>query len=197
MDELKKLLYEEYRYKISDSLLDEFIGAMTEVRLKNKEALIPYGKFDDSVYVLKSGIVRWCYFDGETERTYGFSNPGTMIISYHPHYMRRSSFFQIESCGESVVMKISKRKLDSLVEGSHEFALWMLSIQSRKLYFNEFKLAVISGTAKERYLSLIGDRPDMMARVPLNIIASYLGVTPTYLCRLKKELKAEIFEKSI
>jgi ribosomal protein L10 len=41
--------------------------------------------------------------------------------------------------------------------------------------------------AKERFLSLIENRPEIMANVPLKVIASYLGVTPTYLSRLRKE----------
>jgi CRP-like cAMP-binding protein len=191
-DELKQLLRNEYRYKIPDRVLDEFIGAMTEVRLKNKEPLIPYGKVDPNVYVLKSGIIYGCYFDGEKEKTYGFINPGTIIISYHPHTMHQPSILQLESCGESVVGKISKRKFDEMVDSSHEFAKWILAIQNVKLYFNEFKLATINGTAKERFLSLMKNRPEMVARAPLKITASYLGITSTYLCRLKKELKKEL-----
>ena len=186
MDTLKKLLLDEYKHKMPDGLLDEFIGAMTEVRLKNREVLIPYGKVDTNAYVLKSGIIYGCYFDGEKEKTYGFINPGTVIISYHPHAMHLPSFFQFESCGESVVGKISKKKLDEMVERSHEFAKWMLAVQTIKLYFNEHKLATISGTAKERFAALIKNRPEMIAHVPSKIIASYLGITPTYLCRLKK-----------
>ena len=189
-DELKKLLYDEcIRYKMPDEMLDRFIGAMSEFRLKNRQVLIPYGKMDANVYVLKSGLIRFCYFDGEKEKTYGFSSPGTVIISYHSHFMRAPSFFQLESCGESVVEKISQSEFDEMVAASHEFAQWVLAIHLQQLYFNEFRYAVVNGLAKERYLSLVKNRPEIIARVPLKIIASYLGVTPNYLSRLKKTLK--------
>lgn len=187
-NELKKLLYDEYRYKMPDELLDSFIEAMTEVCLKNKEVLVPYGKFDSNVYVQKSGITRFCYFDGENEKTYGFATPGTVMISYHSHFMRRPSFFQLESCGESVVMKIPKKKFDEMVAGSHEFAQWVLTIHLQQLYFNEFRYQVVNGTVKERYLSLIENRPEIVACVPLKDIASYLGCTPNYLSSLKNNL---------
>ncbi len=172
-----------------DELLERFTDAMTEVRLKNKDALMPYGKLDNNIYVQKSGIIRMCWFDGEKEKTYGFSTPGTVIISYHSYFMRQPSFFQYESCGESVVMKISKSKVDEMEADSHEFARWLSAIHLQQLYFNEFKYAVINGAAKERFRSLINNRPEIIARVPLKIIASYLGVTPNYLSYLKRTLR--------
>ncbi len=188
---LKQLLYDEYRYKMPDELFDRFIGAATEVWLKNGEVLIPYGRLDTNIYIHKSGIIRACYLDGENEKTYGFTNPGTVIISYHPHFMHRPSFFQFESCGESTVMKISKKDVDEMVDSSHEFAKWMLVVQSYKLYYFEFKYSVINGNSMERFIALIQNRPEIMAHVPLKIIASYLGITPTHLSRLKKSLKSE------
>lgn len=187
-NELKQLLYDECLYKMPDELYGRFIEAMTDVRLKNREVLIPYGKLDTNVYVLKSGIMRLCYFDGEKEKTYGFAIPGSMMISYHSFYMRQPAHFQLESCGNSLVGKISMVKLYEMIEHSHEFAQWMLSMSIGQLYFNEFKSAVINGPAKERYISLVKNRPEIISRVPLKIIASYLGVTPNYLSRLKKNL---------
>lgn len=189
---LKKLLYDEcIRYKMPDELLDRFIGIMTEVHLKNRQALIPYGAVDANVYVQKSGITRVCWFDGEREKTYGFSSPGTVIISYHPHAMHLPSSFQYESCGESVVMKAPKREFDELVAGSHEFARWVLAIHLQQLYFNELKYTLINGSAKERYLSLVKNRPDIIKRVSSKVIASYIGVTTTYLSDLKKSLREQ------
>lgn len=188
MDALKHLLDDECRYKMPDDLMDRFLATATEVRLKNREALIAYGKLDTNLYVQKSGAVRVCYFDGEKEKTFGFSAPGTVIISYHSHVMRQPSFFQFESCGESVVLKIAKEEVDRMVVDSHEFAQWMLAMSLTQLYTNEFHHSVINGLAKERYLALVKNRPELIAHVPLKIIASYLGVTPNYLSRLKKTL---------
>lgn len=55
-----------------------------------------------------------------------------------------------------------------------------------QLYFFEKKDHVINGDAKERFLSLAQNRPEIMEQVPLGIVASYLGITQSYLSRLKK-----------
>jgi CRP-like cAMP-binding protein len=188
MDELKQLLRDESPFKISDELLDIFLGKMSEVRLRNHEVLIPYGRLDANMYVQKEGITRYVYFDGTTERTYGFATPGTIMISYHSFYDRQPSFFQLESCGESVVMRISKSDFDEMMKESHEFSQWMWSLSLGQLYSNELKVSVINGQAKERFVSLVKNRPEIIARVPSQTIASYLGVTPSYLSRLRRKL---------
>ncbi len=187
-NELKRLIYDEYRFRMSDELFDRFAAIMTEVHLKNNEVLIDYGRIDTNVYIHRSGILRACYFDGKNEKTYGFSNPGTVIISYFSHAMRRPSFYKFSSCGPSVMMKVSKKDVNRLVDESHEFAKWLLAVQTSKLYFNEYKSATINGNAKERLLALMHSRPEIMAHVPLKVIASYLGITPTHLSRLKKDI---------
>jgi CRP-like cAMP-binding protein len=186
--ELTKNLRNEGRL-MSDELFERFIGSMTEIHLKNKEVLIPYGKIDTSLYVQKNGLLRACSLDGEYEKTYGFADAGTVTISYYSHHMRQPSVFQIESCGETDVLKMSKRQMDELVDSSHEFAKWLLTVRSGQLCANEFKLTAITGTAKERYAALVLNRPDVISRVPAQTIASYLGVDPTYLSYLKKIMR--------
>ena len=50
---------------------------------------------------------------------------------------------------------------------------------------------IIQGSAKERYEAMMKNRPDIAMRVPLKIIASYLGITPQYLSKLRRELASE------
>lgn len=190
-DELKKLLYDESGGKImmSDELFERFMGVMTPVRLKNKEILIPYGKRDTNLYVQKNGLIRACYFDGATEKTYGFANPGSTLMSYHSHFANRPSVFQFASCGETDMLRMSKKDMDELMDSSHEFTKWLFAINEAQCYFSEFKHVAIIGSAKDRYLSLVEKRPEIPARVPLKTIASYLGISPEHLYRLKKTLK--------
>jgi CRP-like cAMP-binding protein len=187
METLRKLLDAECSYRMKDETMDEFLGLMTEqIELKESEPLIPYGKFDNSVYIVRSGIIRCVYFDGLKEVTYGFSLPGTVIISYHPFYLREASFFQFEACCEAVVMKISRQKFVGLSERSTDFAQWVMWLSIAQLWIAEKKLAVVNGNAKERFESLIKNRQELLDNVSSKVIASYIGVTPEYLCRMKK-----------
>lgn len=188
MENLRKQLNEECSYKMAGETMDRFLDMMTEVELKQNQALVPYGKFDDNVYILKNGIIRFTYFDGMKEVTFGFSSPGTVIISYYPFYRREPSFFQIEACCDSTVMKVSKAKVVELMGQSNDFAQWMFWISTLQLWLNERKLAVLNGDATEKFESLLQDRPKILDAVSSKIIASYIGITPQYLSKLKRLL---------
>jgi CRP-like cAMP-binding protein len=187
METLRKQLNAECDYHMADETMDKFLDLMTEVYFKNNEAIVPYGKFDNNIYIVKSGIVRYAYFDGLKEKTFGFALPGTMMISYHSYYHREPSFFQIESCNESVVVKITRTNFDNLMKESNDFAQWMLRLSSAQLWQFEMKLAVVNGTAKERFKALIKNRPEILENVSAKIVASYIGITPQYLSKLKSE----------
>jgi CRP-like cAMP-binding protein len=180
---------------MSDETMDMFFGLMTEVELKGGEPLIPYGRFDDNVYILKRGIMRTVYFDGLKEITYSFALPGTMMISYHSYYMRTPSFFQLEACCDSVLMKITKREFVQLMQQSNDFAQWIIWLSAAQLWIYEKKLSVVNGDAKERFESLVKNRPEIIEKVSAKIIASYIGITPQYFSKLKRRYAPEMKKK--
>jgi CRP-like cAMP-binding protein len=172
------------------------LASTTEVQVKPGHALIAYGRLDDNIYILKKGIVRYCWFDGSNERTYGFAMPGSLMISYHSYYMRQPSFFQLEACREKVIaLRLPKKELDNLIDTSHEVAKWMLHISLGQLHINEIKLSVINGNARERFEAMVRTRNEIMAGVSMRTIASYLGITPAYLSRLKKNMTIDVVQR--
>ena len=188
METLRKQLNAVCDYHMADETMDRFLELTTEVQLKNKEPLIPFGKMDNSVYILKEGVIRFAYFDGEKEKTFAFSTPGNLIISYHSFYKGIPSFFQYESCGKSVVLKVSKSKFDELFRQSADFSNWMFRMSLDQLYTYEMKTEVINGTAVERFEALIKNRTEILKRVSNKVIASYIGVNQPYLSRLKRQI---------
>lgn len=192
MEKLKELLAKECSFQLSDEMMDRFLAPMTEVRLKKKEILSIAGGVDTNIYIVKEGICSYSYMDGQKEITAFFALPGTMMILWHSYYFHLPTFFQIEASCPSVVMKLPKREFDRLVAESHEFAQWALSMAQCQLYFYEMKLAVINGDAKDRFLALVKNRPEIIKKVSLRSIASYLRITQAYLSRLKSRLDIDL-----
>ncbi len=191
MEDFVKKFAEEGAFVLSEKIAGEIIACSEEVKLAPKELLVRYGSIDTNVYIVAEGILRVCYFDGNKEVTLGFTSEGTMLMSLFGYMRKNPAFMYIVSCGKSVVRKISKEDFDRMISDSHEFACWMYTVAIHQLYACEKKLSLISGTAQERYVALIKNRPDIIRNVSMKDIASYLGVTPSYLCKLKRRLLAK------
>lgn len=102
--------------------------------------------------------------------------------------MQLPSYYQVEACCDAELLVISRDDFWSVAEQSHELALWLLRYAHGELFYQEYKNAAIhNGTAAERYRKMMNDRPSIIENVSQKIIASYLGVTPEYLSKLKHE----------
>lgn len=175
-----------FRFKISEELLEQFIGRTEELRFRDKETIIPYGKVDTNLYLIKSGIVMNCYVDGEDEKIYGFTIPGAPLISFHSHLMNQPTVFQFVACGKVEVLKISKADIEELMKSSYEFCKFILAVYSIQSYLLEFKHSNVVGDAKERYLWMVRNRPEVVATISTKQLALYLGIAPSYLSYLKR-----------
>lgn len=190
--DFRDILRNEGRFVPSNILIDKLLMYSEEIRLKPGGVLIRYGQTDTNIYIVKEGIIQLLYFKGEKEVTFGFAFPGTFMCSPQSVYMNHPSVMQIESCRiTSSVLRISKADFFSLMKQSHEFSLWMFDIAMGQFYTSELKMIQINGSAEERYRNLLKFRPDIANVISANRMASYLNVTPSWLCKIRKKLLYE------
>lgn len=188
MEEFKKALADEAPYKLSEKMMDYFCSCMEEISLKRYDVIVKAGDVNGDIYFVNEGVVRRTYVDGEKVVTTAFALKGTMIISWHSYCFGLPAYHQFEACCPATVMKITKEKFDELINSSHEFSLWALNMLQCALYYHEFRTRLMKGSPKDRYESLIKGRPEIIQKVPLGIIASYLGVTQSHLSRMRNQI---------
>ena len=155
MKELKELLALEATYKIDEELLDLFLSESKEINLPPRAAIIDSGEYNPNVYIIKKGLIRGFYQDNKNEKTVGFALPGTILISYHCYYSHQPSYHRLETLTPSVLLVIKKSHFDKLINESHQFALWNLSMLQNQLYYNEYRDTILTGDAKERLRQLL------------------------------------------
>lgn len=182
---MKQLLRLECNYVFDDKVMDAFLDNGTIKVLERGETLIHAGDIDPDVYFIIEGITRHWYWNGNREKTVGFSQEGTLLISYHSYYFNKESFYSIEACCRTRILCFKKQVYDRFISEYHDFSKWCLSMAQCQIFFFEMKNRIIAGTAKERYISFLKNRPNILKQVPLKIIASYLDVTPQYLSKLR------------
>nr|MBI1230561.1 Crp/Fnr family transcriptional regulator [Cytophagales bacterium] len=148
-------------------------------------------KSKESFFVLKGCIRTFYIIDGE-EKTTAFY---TELDALTPHSVVKnvpSDYFI--GCVEDCILLISNT--DMSVEVNSKFPKFdimcrMLSeelLAKQQIDFDEFKIS----SPEQRYLNLLQKRPDLIQRVPQHQLASYLGIKPQSLSRLR----ARILEKS-
>lgn len=189
MKSLKEALNRECDRTLESEEWDKLFALCTEIRLKRGEVLIDAGVVDTNLYIVKEGVMRGLDYNGDKERTFAFGLPGTIFNSRHSFYKNLPSHYRIEACCPSVVLRVSREDFIALTDTDHRFSIWMLHYTWSEQYLEEDRESTVhSGDAKERYMQMMNTRPMIVEKVSQKIVASYLGVSPEYLCRIKSEI---------
>lgn len=144
----------------------------------------------DSYFVLKGCIRTYYLIDGEEKSTAFYTE---MDVLTPPCVINKTPSEYYISCIEDTILTVSNS--DMGVEVNSKFPKFdiMCKVLSEELLakqridFDEFK----TSSPEQRYLNLLQKRPDLIQRVPQHYLASYLGIKPQSLSRLR----ARIFEK--
>lgn len=179
------------KYKLPESTLHELLSHMAEVRFGKGKPVISEGERNSNFYLLKKGIWRAYYLADGTENSLWFVGPGDVAFSSWGYVDGEASPIHIESVNESAAYCISKPELEALFSRSIDMANF-----GRRIFEREI-LAVDSATvaygtpptAKERYMTLMEENPELLQDVPLKYLASYLYITPQSLSRIRAGLK--------
>ncbi len=168
MERLKELVKGELGFLPEGDGMDRLFERGEWLHLPAKHVIIEAGRRCSDVFLVRDGIIRFADLDGDKERTFAFALPGTMIQSKHSFVMHQPSYYHVETCCPSVVLRIREQDFWDVVNADHSLALWMLHYAYGELYFQEYKYSNIhNGTAKERFKAMLTDRPEIIEKVVL------------------------------
>lgn len=179
------------KYKLPEKCLLDLLPHMEEVCFPKGEHVIRIGERNSNFYILKKGIWRAYHLADGTENSLWFVGPGEVAFSSWGYVDGGPSLIHLESVNDSVAYCIGKAELEALFSRSIEMANFGRKIFEREiLSVDVFTLAYgAPPTAKERYLKLIEENPELLQDVPLKYLASYLYITPQSLSRIRAGLK--------
>lgn len=182
----------EYIHQIVNLTSDECAlieNAFISTRLRKGELWIKQGKICDQIAYVLSGKLRSYYIDDDgNEITCFFTTPNTFISSFTSFLTNTPSNENISVLEFSELRVITKRDLENLsqlVPKMHVFR----RVQAENLFITmEKRISMLqSQTAFERYEKIIKENPEILLSVPLQYTASFLGITPQHLSRLRKD----------
>lgn len=148
------------------------------------------GKVPKYLYFIVSGFVRlFHYNDNGDEVTTHINCPPGFITSYFNFVQQTISDENLECITQCELLRITKTDLDKLTLASAAFRDFSILVFQQSLAYNENRtkeLATLS--AAERYKKLMEHRPEILHNVPLQYIASFLGINPKSLSRIRKQI---------
>jgi CRP-like cAMP-binding protein len=164
----------------------QFSSSFVEKEIAAKTVLLQEGEIASHIYYVQKGCLRlWFNKDGK-DITLQFFFDRQAVASFDSFMSCKPSMFTLESIEPCTVIPISKEKFDrifqqypELKEKFNEFIL-----QRFQNYATLF-LSRIKDSPQERYEELLKDHPEIIKRVPQHYIASYLGITPISLSRIR------------
>ncbi|WP_458627095.1 Crp/Fnr family transcriptional regulator [Winogradskyella sp. PC D3.3] len=171
----------------TDLEINDFLKLSQTILLKKGDLYINNNEVCNSIAFVKSGIFRSYYFSNNDEEiTYCFTFPSNLLMAYSSLITGNKSEENIQALSDAEIISISKQAIESLAEENVKW-LKFLKIVAEKEYvelekwiFNHQK-----DKAQRRYSDLIKKQPEFIQQIPLQYIASYLGITQRHLSRIR------------
>lgn len=174
------------RYQLSEADASALLSHMEEVRFKKREVIVQEGTKNTNLYLIKEGIWRGHYLKDGVDTSIWFASKGEAAFSVWGYVDNSYSQISIEAMSDSIAYCISKAALNELYSTSIGLANLGRRLMEHQLLTTENRLiSAGSPRAKERYLTLIKETPELLLHVPLKYIASYLWITPQSLSRIR------------
>lgn len=172
--------------EVDDGVMDRLMAALVPATLAKGALLLQDGEVCEQVWFIGQGLVR-AYFlkDGE-EVTQQFFFEGSYTTDYESFLTRRPTRLHLQALEPTLLLALHREAMQRLYAadpgaermGRRIAEEIFLSVSRRNRSF-------LLDSAEQRYLDLMRERPKVMQRVPQRHIASYLGVKPESLSRIR------------
>lgn len=163
-----------------------------EISVPAKTVLLEEGKTSRNAYYIVEGAVRLWFNNKGKDTTFQFFFEGEAVSSIESFRTGQPSMCTIETITAAKLLKVTKENLDVIMDTEPGFRANLEGIIfQRLLRYAKMFMSQIRDTPQERYEALIRDQPHILQRVPLQYIASYLGITPVSLSRIRNKLQRE------
>ena len=163
--------------------------AFTHKKLRKKQYLLQEGDVCKHLsFIIKGALRQFSVDEKGIERIVRFGIEQWWMADRESFEMNTPSGYNIEALEDSEVLGITHSALQQLKEQVPVMKEMTQELDKRSYFASQKRIhAAISYTAEERYLDLMKTYPVFLQRFPQNMIASYLGISPETLSRIRKQ----------
>lgn len=184
MEEFIKKIWEVY--PLTDEEVKVLLDQTELIVLPKGSRVMTAGKVEHNTYFIVEGLARGFFYQEGKDITIWFASAGMALLSMNGYVYGKAGYENIELLEECKLLRIGNDRLNVLLEtynGLANLARRMSDVVILKLerLFMERNFM----PAAARYRSLVGHEPEILKKVPLRHIASYLGISQVSLSRIR------------
>ena len=162
-----------------------------EQTLKKGDFFVQKGKVCRQIAFINKGILRTYYLNEKGEETTScFCTENNFTTSYKSFILQNASILSIQAMEETELLIIDYIDLQKLYGIS---PIWQnvgrVFAEKEYIIMEQYASSLNIETAKEKYLRLFKEQPQIIQKAPVSYIASYLGITTRTLSRIRKAIK--------
>jgi signal-transduction protein with cAMP-binding, CBS, and nucleotidyltransferase domain len=186
MEQIKEVMRQ--MINVSEVELNDFLSGASIKTFKRQEVISQPNAIPNEIFFINKGIVRVLISDSEgTEHTIHFALENQFIADYSTFIQKKPSMYTLQTLEETQVVVLPRATIEwgynNLKEGEK---MGRLVAEYYYIYQDDRIKNNYVRTPKQRYDSISEVFPNIHNRVPQHMIASYLGISPIHLSRLKK-----------
>jgi CRP-like cAMP-binding protein len=172
--------------QLSDEEWNAFAACTQKEVIQKRDLILGEGKICDFIAFVEEGMFRFYYVDDGNEKVTAFFFPGDFVSNYRSFLTGQPSDHYIEAMKDSIVYKIRKSDLKTLYDLYPKIDRLGRFI-AENLYLTVAKRldAFLYASPEERYRELQLRNSKLLQEVPQYMLASYLGVKPETLSRIR------------
>lgn len=182
--------------QVSAEEVESLIKHCPRKELKRNQFLLREGERCQHTFFVEQGLVRQFSIDTKgKEHVLSFAPEYWFVSDRESAYFNQASRYYIQAMEESVVMMIDEEFLQLMATRFPNFSTFNNRLLHNHIRHLQNRINMLLGaSAEERYLEFVAMYPDILLRVPQAMVASYLGITPESLSRVRKDLATRNFK---
>ena len=177
----------KYRASLDDDNLDKLTSIFYQRTMKKNDFFIREGEKSTEIGFILKGAFRSFYIDEKgNEITKYFHTEGSLLFSYLAHLTQNDSTYYLQALEDSEILVTPIADFEKIMEGNYQLLLFNKKmIESALVMKEEHAISFKLWNSKERYNHFSTSFPELEQRIKQCDLASYLGITPVSLSRLK------------
>ncbi|MBV8324966.1 Crp/Fnr family transcriptional regulator [Chryseobacterium sp.] len=174
----------------SENEIKEVLNLFETRKIYKNDYFVREGDHCKEIAFIESGIFRSYYISDEgKDMTYCFRFPNDLMASYSSFISGDPSMETMQAISDSNLLILKKNKIEELVRNRPNWTVFLKAIAEQEYMELEKRFFQLQrNNAAQRYTALLKNQPDYIQNIPLQYLASYLGITQRHLSRIRKEI---------